>query len=209
VVGRKNWQMCNPDSLVDDLHILVEKAGLDLDKVFIINKQTAGTKWFKQAVDSGDWKSIWTYLDETELDVDVTARLDSSNYESNQLICTETAEVLSGMISDKKSVMLKIIAIATAKNYNENIALADALKGLEMWERIIGDTKGTVDFAAAAEMMNNQYPFLMKHYRNVLNCGTHGENDTCIANLARYINAMDLYVELTETSVPETESVAA
>lgn len=202
VVGRNGYEHIAPGEMVGNLSVLAEKAGLDLDKVFIINKQTAEAKWFKQAVESGEWKNIWTYLDEVDLDLDAVSLLDSSNYEADSLICSDSAEKLMGKITDKNSLMLKIITVASAKNYSENIELADALKELGMWERIVKDQTGTVDFSAARAQMDNQYPML-DHYENVINYAASYGSDVIFERLARYINAMDLYVDLAEAGKPE------
>lgn len=186
----------NPETIARRIGSLVDKGGLDIDRVYIINYQVKEKKWFKAAVASGEWKYVWDYIKESLPTFNAVALLDSSNYSEDALLCHETAKKLKRKISDKKSPILKLINIVTATNYAENIELAETLKELGYWDELIHDKKGTVDFKNVAEVINEQYPFL-SHYSHNLQ-SENNITDTVLENITRYINAMDLYVDLAD-----------
>lgn len=182
-------------SVLDDIKKLVEELDLDVDRIYIINKQTQESKWFAQAKESGEWTNFWTLIDENlaNLTVNVTALVDAENYEQTTVVCKEAAELLVPQILDQNSPLLKLIATVGNKNYESFIAIVDAFKGLRLWDKVKGETKGTVDYTVAEKAAKQAYPFLS--WSDI-------ENDYAVTKdkmetIARYVNAMDLYADLT------------
>lgn len=197
----------NPKTVLGYFRTLVEKTGIELDRVFIIGKQTDGTKWFTEAKESGNWISIWDYLKESLAGLDMATLIDASNHEDYAFICKASADKLTPGIKDKNSPLLKFIEIIFAKDYTDSISLSETLKQLALWQHLVGNTKGTIDFEGLKDSIDKQYPMLVEHYTTEILHNSYFEGEIP-AKLTRYINAMDLFVDLGGDEVPATEPKA-
>ena len=194
---------------------------MDVDRVYIITPKTIESKWFKQALESGDWTNIWTMIKDNlvNLTMDVDTMVDAENYESTTTVCEEAAKLLLPMIRDTNSPIRKLIATVSNKDYEKHIEVKDAFASLYLWDTVKGESKGTIDFETLANAAGAAYPFLnwidLQRDYNV--------TPEKIVSISKYINAMDLYVDLTKGTEPiekvpvvaetptaeETEAVAA
>lgn len=202
---QNGYGLSEPSEMLTALSALVQHAGLDLDKVFIVNTQVKNAKWFQTAVNSGLWKSVWKCLEEVEFDINVVALVDASNYEAGQLICRRAAKKLERHITDEKSLMKRIINIITSSDFDHTLAVAEGFKTLGLWDKIVGNTSGTINFEEASDQFEIQYPLLRYFSHGII----HGHDNYLakenIEEISRYVNAMDVYVELT----PVTEEMVA
>ena len=208
-------------SCIANFKRVVEELDLDVDRVYIITPKTIESKWFKQALESGDWTNIWTMIKDNlvNLTMDVDTMVDAENYESTTTVCEEAAKLLLPMIRDTNSPIRKLIATVSNKDYEKHIEVKDAFASLYLWDTVKGESKGTIDFETLANAAGAAYPFLnwidLQRDYNV--------TPEKIVSISKYINAMDLYVDLTKGTEPiekvpvvaetptaeETEAVAA
>lgn len=206
---------------IDSMKIVAEELDLDVERIYIINAKTYESKWFKQAVESGDWTNFWALVKEnlSNLTLDVNTMVDAENYEGSTTVCEEAAKLLLPMILDKNSTIRKLIATVGNTDYEKYVKVKDAFASLYLWNGIKGENKGTIDFETAANAAKVLYPFI--NWSDLEN--EWQVTPEKIVAIAKYINAMDLYVDLTKGTEPiekvpvvveapkaeETEEVAA
>jgi hypothetical protein len=192
------WAYQNIGTVAKNLGKLAESLDLDLDKVFIISNQTAESKWFKQAIASGDWTNVWDYVKENLSSLDVVSLIDANNFKEDVIVCKQAANKIKDKITNENSLMLKLIGTIASNDFSENSEISDILKEMHLWDDLVKGQTGTVDFEAAGAEAERQYPFLnfytLQHEDNM--------NEKECKDIVRYINAMDLYVDL----CPETET---
>jgi hypothetical protein len=182
----------SPVDITGKLKIIVERLGIDLDRVYIINKQTSEAKWFKQAIESGEWINVWDYVRENLESLDPNTLLDAINYNEHCSIDAKNGKKISNGISNKNSPMLKLVGIPLAKNHNENADLVIALKGLYLWDGFVGNATGTVDFQKESDKVLETYPLLSE----INSLKYHYDLDTkSLINIVSYINMTDLWNE--------------
>lgn len=190
----------NAESSIDSMKIVAEELDLDVDRIYIINSKTYDSKWFKQAVDSGDWTNFWAMVKEAlpNLTMDIQTMVDAENYEDTTTICETAAKLLMPMIREANSPILKLIATVGNTNYDRFVKVKDAFASLYLWDTIKGENKGTIDFETAATAAKEAYPFV--NWSDLENEWQVTPEKTL--KIARYINAMDLYVDLTKGNDP-------
>jgi hypothetical protein len=204
VLGANNYTHYHQGTVMQHLKTLVETTGLDLDRVYIIPAKVRDSKWFGEAKNSGDWTNVWKVVKEnlTDLGIDVQALVDARAYDACEVICKDAADKLAPLIREKNSYILSVMETVTAKTYTENGKLIEALDGLGLLGEVIGDTKPSLNYEEVKGKMRLQYPML-SHYNYELE---HGRFDDAEAKeIARYINAMDVYVELYGDETPKAE----
>jgi len=196
----------DPDDVVSYLNLLVERTGIDLDRVYIIGKKTSESKWFNEAKASGDWQDVWEYIKEN-ITIDVQPLVDADAYNGVNVVSKKLADMIVPLILDKNSPILKLINVVGNSNYEEHLKTVDALKELGLWSELVGSKTSTIDFAAASDYAQASYPYLnFSHLDN-----ENYANETDAQKISKYINAMDLYVDLTADNTPKpvaTEEVA-
>jgi|FAXJ01.1.fsa_nt_gi hypothetical protein len=195
-----NWGNIEAEASIANFKMVAEELDLDVDRIYIINSKTSESKWFKQALESGDWTNIWVMIKEAipTLTMDVNMMVDAENYEDTTVVCEEAAKLLLPMIMDKTGPILKLIATVGNVDYDKCIELKDAFASLYLWDMVKGEAKGTVDFKTSAEAARLAYPFLEW---NDLERDYNVTPEKIVA-IARYVNAMDLYVDLTKGTEP-------
>jgi hypothetical protein len=194
------WGQLDADGSIENFKKVAEELDLDVDRIYIINSKTGESKWFKQAIESGDWTNIWALIKENmpNLTMDVNTMVDAENYEGTTTVCEEAAKLLLPMVMDKTSPILKLIATVGNKDYAKYIEVKDAFASLYLWDTVKGEAKGTIDFETSATAARMAYPFL--HWSDLeRDYSVTPEKIVCIA---KYINAMDLYVDLTKGTEP-------
>ena len=194
------WGSLDAEGCISDIKKVAEELDLDVERIYIINSKTAESKWFKQALESGDWTNIWTMVKDnlSNLTMDVNTMVDAENYEGTTTVCEEAAKLLLPMVLDKSSPILKLIATVGNTNYAKYIEVKDAFASLYLWDTIKGENKGTIDFETSATAARLAYPFL--NWSDLEN--DYHVTPEKVQVIARYINAMDLYVDLTKGTEP-------
>lgn len=181
-----------PEHVVDYLHDLVEKLGIDLDRVYIISRQTKQSKWFTGAIDSGDWINVWDYIRENMDSLNITSLVDAQNYDSNSVICYELGKKIAKNIKDASGIMGQLVNVVTSGDYKDNVEITKSLLKLGFWNELTKNTKGTVDFNKLSEKVNEKYP-LISQFGWRLSSDSLNENE--IESIVNYVNAMDLYTK--------------
>ena len=187
--------------MIDAFGIVCEELDLDVDRIYIINEKTSESKWFQEAIASGDWTLVWKAIEEAmpTLTMDIDSMVDAEAYEDTQMVCDAAAKMLTPLILEKKSPILDLIATVSNRNYNNYVKVKDAFKEIGLWTKLVGEHKGTVDFKKSKENAHMCYPYLPWNnleYENYV-------SEEAIKNIANYINAMDLYVDLTRDTTPK------
>ncbi len=211
----KNFTTYDASDIVGSLSTIFEELDLDVDRIYIINEKTSESKWFKQAVESGEWKLLWKAIDEAlpNLTVNVDHMVDAENYKSTTTVHEEVAKLLVPLIMDKNSPILDLIKTVGGKDYESVIKVKNAFCEIGLWQEIRGEHQGTIDFEKASQTVKLNYPYLPW---NVLE-NNYYTTPEAIAQIAKYINSMDLFVDLTrdttpkpfEAPKPESEAVPA
>ena len=179
---------------IDSMKVVAEELDLDVERIYIINAKTYESKWFKQAVESGDWTNFWEMVKENigNLTMDVNTMVDAANYEGSTTVCEEAAKLLLPMVLDKTSAILKLIATVGNTDYEKFVKVKDAFAALYLWDGLKGEHTGTIDFETAANAAKALYPFI--NWSDL-------ENEWQVTPekmqaIARYVNATDLYEKL-------------
>ena len=202
MVKSAGFEHKDPNDVLQSLKTLVDKTGLDLDRVYIINSKTAEAKWFKQAKESGDWTNVWDYVKEN-LTVDMKSLVDANAYNSINTVCKKAADMLVPLLTvNKNSPMLNLINIAGNTNYDTNLGIVKALKGVELWHNLKGTIESSIDFTKASNAAEESYPYLNFSHLNNEYYATEEE----MKKVAVYVNAMDLYVDWTAEDKPAVKS---
>jgi hypothetical protein len=186
-----------PEDFANELKLVVEKLGIEVERVYIISKQTESAKWFHQAKESGEWTNVWDYIKENLSVLDPDALIDADKYEDHCFICAKNAAKIGPRIFNKKSPFLKLIKAATATEFEENIELAKAIKCLQLWDDFVKNAKGTVDFVKESEQAIKRYPFLDSR-----DLQYDSMDNNKLAHVVKYVNAMDLWIDMS----PEKET---
>jgi len=194
------WGRIEAEDSIANFEKVVEELDLDVERIYIINSKTSESKWFKQAVESGGWINFWAMVKENlpNLTMDVNTMVDAENYEGSTTVCEEAVKLLLPMILDKTSPILKLIATVGNTDYEKYVKVKDAFASLYLWDTIRGENTGTIDFETAANAAKMAYPFItwsdLENERQV--------TPEKIVGIATYVNAMDLYVDLTKGTEP-------
>lgn len=208
VVGVNGHTHYHPGNVLENLKTFVEKTGLDLDRVYIIPAKTRDSKWFLEASQSGGWVNVWKFVKENlnNLSIDIQALVDARAYAACTVIDSTVAHTLVPLIREKDSYILKIVETVTAKTYTDNTELVEALDGLDLLSLVIGDSKPSLNYEDVKEKMVLQYPML-EHYSYDMENGR--VNEETAKRIAKYINAMDVYVTLYGDELPVSETKPA
>lgn len=185
------WGSIEAKGSIADFKKIIEELDLDVDRIYIISSKTIESKWFKQALESGDWTNIWTLIKENmgNLTLDVSTMVDAENYESTPVICKEAADLLLPMVMDKNSTILKLIATASNKDYDRHIEIKNVFESLSLWDGLKGENKGTIDFEASVNAAKMAYPFL--NWDDLEN--DYRVTPEKIVAMTKYINMADMY----------------
>ena len=193
------WHNEAPENIVAHIKALSGAMDLEIERVYIINKQTSAFKWFKEAIASGEWISLWKHIEENLNLLNVDTLVNAVKFAGINTACEKASKVLRAKISNKNSPMLKLVELVGDENQKENIKIVHALHGLYYWIKFKGESNGTIDYEKVTKAAQANYPFLQY---------THLENDFCVddetlQNVVNYVNAIDLYIDLTcDTSQP-------
>jgi len=215
---RRRWRSSDPSirlhngynsedarSAVKYIKVLAEQLDLDISRVYIVSETTRGTKWFTEAVNSGDWQNLWKHIKESLPLIDnVQGLVNADDYNRSKTVDPKMAAMLTPKIMDKNSNLLKLIALGSDKDFTAQLEVVTALRELYLWDEVKGDVTGTVDYAKTAEACEASYPYLnIGHLDN-----EYYANETNVNQIARYVNAMDLFIDLAE-SVPAPQTAVA
>ena len=189
-----NWGRIEAEDSIANFKTVAEELDLDVDRIYIINSKTSESKWFKQALGSGDWTNIWVMIKEAipTLTMDVNMMVDAENYEDTTVVCEEAAKLLLPMLMDKTGPIFKLIATVGNMDYDKCIEVKDVFASLYLWDMVKGEAKGTVDFKTSAEAARLAYPFLEW---NDLERDYNVTPEKIVA-IARYVNSSDLFDKL-------------
>jgi hypothetical protein len=217
VRGKEEYTSYEAESMAASLATVCEELDIDADRIYVITPKTAESKWFNQAKESGDWKLIWEAIEEAmpNLTVSVDYLVDAENYEGTTKVARNVAKILVPKVMDKNSPMLKLIKTVGDRNFDMYVKIKDAFDGIGQWLTLKGNHKGTVDFEKSAQEAQAAYPFMPWNTLEYDNNATDEE----MTKIARYVNALDVYVYLTKDTTPieqtkvelpkESEAVAA
>lgn len=197
------YRQDDPASVLSGIKCLIDNGGLDIDRIYIINKQTLNSKWFVQAKTSGDWENVFEYIKDN-LDVDVQSLVDTDAINGIRLIGREMFGLLEPKIIDKNSPIRKLIVPFIDTGHVKILNIVDSLKYLQVWDAITDSVKSKIDSKEIQNIKAN-YPYI-----DFTVLGDENHIDDAIATkLARYINATDIYVDLIEsTSIKNTATEA-
>ena len=196
MVKTTGYETINAESCIGNFKWLAAELDLDVDRIYIISKQTSEAKWFRGAIESGEWTNIWTMIKEnlSNFTMDVAAMVDAEAYKNATTICKEAADLLVPQILDRNSPILKLIAMTSGKNYDAYAKMKAVLDSLCLWNAVKGNTKGTVDFNSVANAVMEVYPFINWNEleREGYLVGSRS------VQIARYINSTDVFNRLTD-----------
>ena len=203
VRGHGNYTEHDAEEIIDNIKIVCESLDLDVDRVYLINTKTSETKWFQEALATGEWLPLWKTIQESlpNITMDIDTMVDAVNYESTTKVSEEVAKQLVPLILEKNSPILKFISTVSGHDYKEYIKVKDAFATIGMWNIMRGEHTGTIDFKSAEEAARSSYPYLP--WSEMRYCG----NETDFKKLVTYINSMDLYVDLTRDTTPKVVEV--
>lgn len=207
MLGANNYKHYHYSTIVDNLKTFVEKTGIDLDRVYILPVRTRESKWFQAAKDEDKWTNVWKLVKETikDLKLDVQSIVDARAYNACSVINETVATKLAPLIREKNSYILKVMQTVTAKTYTENTELVEALENLDLLAELLAGVSPSLNYSEVKAQMVLQYPMLTHyHYPLENDCGFDEE---MAKTISKYINAMDVYVELYGNEAAEPAAV--
>lgn len=211
VLGSEGFRNYTADkSFITALATICEELDLDVDRIYLVNGKTSDAKWFQQATATGDWVSAWKTIKDAipNLTISIDSMIDADAYENTTVVCESAAKMLTPLILEKNSPILNLINTVSGRNYDTVVKIKGALKTVGLWYEVKGEAKGTIDFEKAAADARACYPYLPWNY---LEYDSYVSEEG-IKKIADYINAMDLYVDLTRDTTPkpvQAELIAA
>ena len=214
VIGANGCRYHRKSDTMEYLKTITKATGMDIDRVYIIPQKTKDTQWFNKAQKAGLWVNVWEFVKQnlTDTGIDVQALVDARAYDACSVICQESATKLAPLIREKNSYILKVMATVIAKEYTANEELITALSQMDLLSAVIGNVTPSLNYNDVKHNMRLQYPLLSHYNYNLENDSL--DEDTA-KEVAKYINAMDVYVELygeedaKAEAAKETETVEA
>lgn len=192
----KDGRTYDSKKLVSHFNILADKLGMDMDRVYIIDKITSESKWFRQAVEAGDWTNVWDYIDDN-MTIDVQPLINYLAYD-NSWMGYSVASKLKPLIKNESSLMLEYANLIIDNKGEPNHSLINVLKTLGMWYDLVGDKKSTLNLTEIEIKVKSVYPLLS--YLETYLKGVYMSEDR-FKNLIQYVNAMDCYIDMAPASV--------
>lgn len=197
-----NYHVIDANMNLCHFKTVVEELDLDVDKIFIINNKTLNSKWFDKNIKSGNWIDFWTLVKEnsSNFSTKVDKLIDFGHYKDG-LMCQTAARMLLPMIRDNTTHLSKYIDKISSFDIKTIDSIKHALvafTSLNILSIIKGENTGTYDFKTASQYIKEKYPLV-----NWDNLAYKSEvNSELIINIAKYINAMDMYVNSTHGTEP-------
>lgn len=194
-----NYMSVYPDNVVRHIRVLSEEMDADVERVYIIGALTANSKWFTEAVNSGDWINLWKHFSENLSQIENYDKLaEVEDLENYRMFSKQAAESILPLIMEKKSEMIRLIEKYLELDKFNFSKLFAALTATQL--TIPNHNKVATPFAVLHNNIRRQYPFLPS-YRDV--CVSKDR----LEEAARYINAMDLFIDLTIDTTPKVDEV--
>lgn len=179
---------------------MIEEMDLDISRVYIINKVSAQTKWFEAAVKSGDWINFWDYVKENIDQVPNRDQvMDAENFSEVVKPHDEIVEKIVPKLMDSNSPLIKYINLIKSQDFSGLTKIVRSFKEFAGWDMLSNGVALKTDFNKIEDSVRDVYPFMSLNDLG----STYGMNDTKIEQIVKYVNAIDLFNDL--TSMPETE----
>jgi hypothetical protein len=192
-----NYTSVHPDNVIRHIQVLSEAMDADVDRVYIIGSLTANSKWFTEATQSGDWINLWKHFSENLSQIENYDKLaEVQDLEEHRIFSKRVVGIILPLIMDKKSEIIKLI-----EKYNEfdKFNFNKVLNALGATNLTIPNQKqvGT-PFEILHDNIRKQYPFLQSYKDEYV-------TEDRLKEVAKYINAMDLFVDLTTDNTSKVE----
>ena len=192
-----NYTTAYPDNVIRHIRVLSETMDADVDRVYIIGSLTANSKWFTEAVNSGDWINLWKHFRENIPQIENYDKLiEVEDLETHRIFSKQATEGIFPLIMEKKSEMIKLL-----EKYRELDKFDFAKLFLALATTYLSTpnhNKVVTPFAVLHNNIRRQYPFLPSYKDSYV-------SEDRIKEAAKYINAMDLYIDLTTDTAPKAE----
>jgi hypothetical protein len=203
VLGDK-YSTLSVESVADSLRTLQPKLDLDCERVYLISAKTMKSKWFGKVMDNGEWLPLWDYVKESLGNLDIQALVNANDYRNIPNFNNEAVVYLRKNLRVKTSPMLNLINVASELESGGYTSLIMALGNLKLWNIAKGDRVSTTNAEEVNRIAKECYPYLSWH-------SLQYDYDTLtLKKIATYINAMDLYIDLSSNiTSPISEEVAA
>lgn len=184
-----NYTTAYPDNIVRYIRILSDAMDADVERVYIIGSLTANSKWFTEAVQAGDWTNLWKHFSENLSQIENYDKLaEVEDLEKHRMFSKQAAATIFPLIMEKKSEIIKLI-----EKYNE-LDKFDFAKIFLALAATYLTTPTQKQVGTPFEILHNnirkQYPFLPSYKDSYV-------SKDRLEEAAKYINAMDLYIDLT------------
>lgn len=199
-----NYGTTYPESIVRDIEVLSNAMDADINRVYIIGTLTANSKWFSEAVKSGDWINLWQHLQENISQIEHFDKLRLiADLNNNRILSKKATEYIEPLIIEKKSPIIDLIQKYKEVDKYDLLSIIEALNSIGL-SGIIQNSVGST-FEVLQCQIEKQYPFLPKYT-------DYNSTEDKMNEAVKYINAMDLFVSFSdnkqETLKEQNEVVA-
>jgi hypothetical protein len=185
------------------LPAIIKEMDLDIDRVYLVSKQTRAAKWFGEALASGEWTPIWNHIVENiDGGLDIPSLINASDYAKLMPLTKKVRDYLRENIIDKNSPILRLINLETNKPIETDTNVMVALEELLLWSQIKGEHKATVNYAEIHKLALDSYPFLEWSKLDV-ECYA---DDAYMQKVANYINMADMWEKSIQNNLSPTIS---
>lgn len=195
-----NGLVNDADIIMSQLRRVSESMGLDLNRIYIITEKTRDSKWFTQAVSSGEWINVWEHVKENVDALNASELVNFFNFSENRVVDPSLVMPFLAQVRNNRSVMLQVISCQGRTDYEDSNPLINALQRVQMWDTMIQGISPTVDFNLLKKRLIEAYPFLSSSSAAIAN--VNYMDDEQFANIVKYINALDAYAEPVVETVP-------
>lgn len=193
-------------NIVSSLKNIVEKLGIEMDRVYIITKQTFNSKWFQSAIKSEDWINVWDFIKDNLSVLDKQTLINADNYIDSMHLSPDVLNKIKPFIFNKdNSLFYDFINKINGLNHSSYKTLIAHLQQCELWFDFVNGVSASFDFALEMDKVNNTYPIL-DQYNTELRFPTRME-DKVFNNIVQYINAIDLWIDLAPENTKTEEVV--
>lgn len=192
-----NYTSTYPNNVISHIRILSDAMDADIDRIYIVGISTTNSKWFGDAVNSGDWVNVWTHFSQNMSQIENYDKLSEfEDMTNNRMFSKQAIQILSPLISDKNSSIIKLLdTYNELDDYNFQNILS-ALTSLKL--PTPNHKKVGTPFEISNNNIRKQYPFLPL-------CNISNPIRERMEETAKYINAMDFYMELNNQSISKEE----
>lgn len=205
VVTGSDYYGCNKhkSEVLAAIKTINDKLDLDIDKVYIVGTTTKNSAWFDKARNNKEWIHVMDYIKEQGKSIDVQELVNDTI--KNDVIDIEVAKQLMAELDDNHIITNLCETTLSIAQVEESVNMVNALKEVGIWVTLSNNIVPNIDLNKMKMEIEHLYPYIS--WSN-LRYNSYFTADTK-KKFIRYIQSMDLYIELNPEIKDEEELAVA